>query len=538
MDAGGSGNLPHFQAGSGRSVWKVPDGQTGKTEGLPGGCPEIRSRVHKTLCSNAMLPNVGCFHTMEYDNGPNRACCYAVPACGERTVEEAANKAHRRLSAFPTKVFIGIVGAVCLGLAASAAYDFVRLNGLRTEYLRKTASDLAAAVDAQVRGPDRSNPSVWQGLFAESVKTRGQSVAFMAILDESGQILASEGDRFATLFEAGPGFARSQGTGIYIYDASLSFPRGGPGRGRGMGPGGVQGMGPGMGQGMARRSVPARLRVGVYSSSADFIRWQAILHLVMNGVAIITLLALARYFLRTLKRFLQLKASEESARHLTALGSMAATLAHEIRNPLGAMKGLTQLAQEDLPGDHKTQSLMSTVVHEAERLEQLVTDLLSFARPRDPQISQFDIVRTLSNVKTVLQPKLDAARIKLDIESSLEELILHSDESGLRQILLNVLLNAMDATQPEGAITVRVRHDEKADTLIVEVDDSGPGFGDRDPEDLFQPFATTKTKGTGLGLPISRRIAERLGGSMQLAGRPEGGARCTFRLPLHAPATA
>jgi len=458
-------------------------------------------------------------------------------------VEEVADKAHRRLSAFPTKIFIGIVGAVCLGLAASAAYDFVRLNGLRTEYLRNTASDLATAVDAQVRGPDRSNPSVWQGLFAESVKTRGQSVAFMAVLDESGQIFASEGDRFATLFEAGPGFARSQGTGIYIYEVSLTFPRMGQGRGRGpgMGPGGGQGMGPGggqgMGPGMTRRSMPARLRVGVYSSSADFIRWQAILHLVMNGVAIVTLLALARYFLRTLNRFLQLKASEESARHLTALGSMAATLAHEIRNPLGAMKGLTQLAQEDLPGDHKTQSLMSTVVQEAERLEQLVTDLLSFARPRDPQISQFDILRALSNIKTVLQPKLDAAHIKLDTESSPEELLIQSDESGLRQILLNVLLNAMDATQPGGAITVRVRRDEKADALLIDVDDSGPGFGDRDPEELFQPFATTKIKGTGLGLPISRRIAERLGGSLQLVGRPEGGARCTLRLPLHAPAT-
>ena len=449
-------------------------------------------------------------------------------------MEEVADTAHRRLSAFPTKVFMGIVGAVCLGLAASAAYDFVRLSGLRTEYLRKTASDLAAAVDAQVRGPDRSNPSVWQGLFAESVKTRGQSVAFMAILDEAGQIMASEGDRFATLFEAGPGFARAQGTGIYIYDASMLFARGGPGRGRGMGMG--SGGGQGMGPGMMRRSVPARLRVGVYSSSADFIRWQAILHLVMNGVAIVTLLALARYFLRTLQRFLQLKASEESARHLTALGSMAATLAHEIRNPLGAMKGLTQLAQEDLPGDHRTQSLMRTVVREAERLEQLVTDLLSFARPRDPQISQFDIVRTISDVRTVLQPKLDEARIRLEMESSPEELILHSDESGFRQILLNVMLNAMDATGPGGAINVRVWHDEKADALIVEVDDSGPGLGDRDPEELFQPFATTKTKGTGLGLPISRQIAERLGGSLQLAGRPEGGARCTLRLPLHAPA--
>jgi signal transduction histidine kinase len=284
-----------------------------------------------------------------------------------------------------------------------------------------------------------------------------------------------------------------------------------------------------------RRSMPARLRVGVYSSSADFIRWQAILHLVMNGVAILTLLALARYFLRTLQRFLQLKASEESARHLTALGSMAATLAHEIRNPLGAMKGLTQLAQEDLPGDHKTQSLMSTVVREAERLEQLVTDLLNFARPRDPQLSEFDILRTLVEVKTVLQPKLEATRVTLEIERSTDGFAIHSDESGLRQIFLNVVLNAMDITPPEGVIWIRIRREERAGMLFVEVDDSGPGLGGRDPEELFQPFATTKTKGTGLGLPISRQIAERLGGSLKLADRPGGGARCTLSLPLQTP---
>jgi len=301
--------------------------------------------------------------------------------------------------------------------------------------------------------------------------------------------------------------------------------------GQGMGPG----MGMGRGQGMSHVMPLRRLRVGLYSSSADFIRWQAITHLAMNGIAILTLLALTRYFLRTLNRFLHLKAREESARHLTALGTMAATLAHEIRNPLGAMKGLTQLAQEDLPRDHKTQSLMSTVVREAERLEQLVTDLLTFARPRDPQINRFDFRALLSEVKTGLQPKLDASRINIEIEGGTVPLVIDSDENGLRQILLNILLNAMDVTPADGTIHVRIRHDLKGGILTTEVDDPGPGFGDRDAEELFQPFATDKTKGTGLGLPISRQIAERLGGTLTLAALGEGGTRCTLRLPLHPP---
>jgi nitrogen-specific signal transduction histidine kinase len=95
------------------------------------------------------------------------------------------------------------------------------------------------------------------------------------------------------------------------------------------------------------------------------------------------------YFARTLKQLLLLKSREESEQHLATLGEMSATLAHEIRNPLGAMRGLTQAVTEDLPEDHASQDLMQTVIQEAERLEQLVTDLLVFARPAKPRLSHF-----------------------------------------------------------------------------------------------------------------------------------------------------
>lgn len=442
----------------------------------------------------------------------------------------------QRLSSFPTGFFILMVVLVCVGLAASAAYDFLRLERLRAEYLNNIAAGIASDIEMQLRGPGRANFSEWQRLFAESIGSRGSVVAFMALLDESGQVAAEEGDRFAPAFNAAPGFVSTQGTRLLVYEKVVSFPRAGPGAGMGPGMGG--GMGPGLGAGMGpgkgRRPQSMRLRIGMYTSSADFIRWRAFSHLAINGVAILMLIALARYFLRTLRKFLQLKAREESARNLTALGAMAATLAHEIRNPLGAMKGLTQLAQEDLPGEHKTQSLMSTVVREAERLEQLVTDLLTFARPKDPQITRFDYAKLLQEVAGGLQPKLDAAGVTIRIAPGPETLVIDSDENGLRQILLNVLLNAVDVTPPGGAVQVRMQRDEKARNLVTEVDDAGPGLGGRDPEELFQPFTTTKVKGTGLGLSISRQIADRLGGTLVLSERPGGGARCTLNLPLKA----
>jgi two-component system sensor histidine kinase HydH len=433
-------------------------------------------------------------------------------------------KERSRFGAFPTSVFVIVVALVCLGLAVSAGYNYVRLSRLRAEYLHNSAAEIASALDLQARGPNRSNPSFWQSLFAQIAGARGSSLGFLALVDDSGNVLASDGDRFASVFSTPIGFVRCQATELYIYESVLATPR----MGMGTGMGGGAGMGPGMG----RRAIPRRLRIGMYSSAADFIWWQALFQLAMNGVAIIALLVLARYFLRTLLRFMRLKARDESDRHLAAIGGMAATLAHEIRNPLGAMKGLTQLAQEDLPKDHKTQSLMNTVVSEAERLEQLVTDLLTFARPRDPQISRFDFAHLLSDLKAALQPKLETVRVNLGIDANPPELIVYSDESGLRQVLLNVLLNAIDSTPADGRVTIRARRDDKTQMLIAEIEDSGSGLGGRDPEELFQPFATTKAKGTGLGLPISRQIVERLGGTMDLADRPDGGARCTITLPL------
>lgn len=432
-----------------------------------------------------------------------------------------------RFGTFSTKAFKIAVGLVCAGLAISAIYNYIQLNRLRLEYLRHHAVEIANTIDSQMRGPNRADPGNWQGLLMESIAGREDSVAILGLIDETGNVLAKavQRDDFSSALTGPTGSVKAQGTALFIYDSPLQM--------AGLG-GGAAGMGGGSGMvrgpGFGRRNLTRRLRVGLFSSEADFIFWQAAAQLVMNGIAIMALIGLAYYFLRTLSRFLQLKAKEVSERHLTALGSMAATLAHEIRNPLGAMKGLTQLAQEDLARDHTTQALLSTVVREAERLEQLVADLLAFAGPRDPQIGPFDLHKLIADLKFALQPKLDAARIQLDMESCAPDLMLSSDENGIRQVLLNVLLNAIDSTPSEGTIAIRTRIDAPNRLVIVEVDDSGPGLGGRDPEELFQPFTTTKAKGTGLGLSISRQIMERLGGRIELATRREGGARCTLAI--------
>ncbi len=275
------------------------------------------------------------------------------------------------------------------------------------------------------------------------------------------------------------------------------------------------------------------LRLGLNAAAADFIRTQAIVHVVVTCIAVLALVAVSYYLLLTLGRFVGLKAREESERHLRILGSMSATLAHEIRNPLGAMKGLTQLVQEELPETHRAQELLKTVVNEAERLEKLVSSLLDFARPRVSQLREFDFRQTVSEVHEMLRPRAAEQNTALSLDTGTQPILMCSDPDGIRQVLFNVLLNALDATPPGGAIAFRARADSRGGRLHIEVDDTGSGLPTVDPEELFQPFVTTKTQGTGLGLAVTRRIVENLGGKVALLNLPGKGARCMIELPLH-----
>ncbi|HYK88471.1 MAG TPA: ATP-binding protein [Acidobacteriota bacterium] len=413
----------------------------------------------------------------------------------------------------PTGAFLAAVSVVCLALAVSAGYSYITLSRLRAEYLLNRGHEIASAIEMETRGPGRrNNPLIWQELFDEFAQNYQDSIQFIALTDASRRILASRGGPPDAISTSEAGFSSFGGVEIFVLDLPLMQGR--------------QGMGPIMHQ-------PAgwRLRLGLKTSTADFIRRQAVAQIVIAAAAISTLAALAYFALHTLGRFLRLKAREESERHLRALGTMAATLAHEIRNPLGAMKGLTQLAQEDLSDDHRAQESLKTIVREAERLEKLVADLLMFARPPQPHLSRFDLLDLVSSVGNMLQPKFDSAGITFRIASGEKSLVIESDETGMRQVLLNIFLNAMEAAPPGSAVAVQVARKDGTRELTLEVDDSGDGLGIRDPEELFQPFATSKIQGTGLGLAISRQIMEKLGGTLKLENRPQGGARCSLRLP-------
>jgi signal transduction histidine kinase len=175
---------------------------------------------------------------------------------------------------------------------------------------------------------------------------------------------------------------------------------------------------------------------------------------------------------------------------------------------------------------------MGTVVKEAQRLGQLITDLLTFARPSDGRLTDFDLADLMQEVIDFLTPQANEAGVALQIEDRLEPTEVHSDRDGLKQVLLNVILNAVEATPDQGKVHVSIDRNGKGRQAKVEIRDDGPGPGNTDPEELSRPFKITKLKGNGLGLAVSRRIVDRLDGTIRLNDAPKGGTLCTLRIPI------
>ncbi len=423
-------------------------------------------------------------------------------------------------SQFPRKIFIFVVGTVCLGLGLSALLTYSTLGSLKQEFLENRGRDIVSLVERQVRGPGRRfNRDVWQQTLDETLQSDQASIVFLVLKDSQGRIVASAGEA--------PGDSEASGA-IVVFSGTLTTPRGPRWESDQGGPGQGQRQAQGQSQGTAQ-GAPAQLDVGLRPGGTEFITRQAYVQLAVAGAAILVLAGLASYLLRTVDRYLALRTVEASQRQLAQLGQMAATLAHEIRNPLGAMKGLTQLVQEGLDDQDQNRELTQTVVSEAERLETLVNDLLTFARPRPLESTIVDLSAMVSDVCRFLSVRARESDVSLKQENRGTRFNVSADSDGIRQVLLNVIDNAI-AAAPSGTPVEVVLSDHPGEVRL-EVLDQGPGLGSITPEELFQPFRTTKTKGSGLGLAISRQIVEAIGGKIVLANRPDGGAVCRVSLP-------
>ncbi len=435
-------------------------------------------------------------------------------------------------NSFPIRVFLVIIICVCVWLAASSVIGFMMLSRMRDKHLENLGHEILQAnmlygknrVKFDLKNIEKEglnyyplvNLSIFQEALEETYNEYKEKVIFLLISDDSGEALASAGKDIPKSNSLKPGITNIGGATFYLFESKIRPP-------------------PFVAKGIMRNPFDEALyfRAGINPSYADLIMNHAYLHVLTQGIAIIILLVLSFYLRRVLRRFLKLKVREESERSLTTLGRMAATLAHEIRNPLGAMKGLTQVVQEEIPEDHHTQKLMQTVVNESIRLELLVNNLLEFSKPKKFEINTFDLNELIVDVRSMLFEKLNKTGVGIEIVTGNGAFMINSNQDGLRQVLLNVMINAIESSSLDKIVEVAAKLDKKTKEAIIEVKDNGSGLSNQNVNDLFEPFVTNKIKGTGLGLPISRQIIDQLKGKIALSNRPEGGVQCFIRIPTN-----
>ena len=218
------------------------------------------------------------------------------------------------------------------------------------------------------------------------------------------------------------------------------------------------------------------------------------------------------------------------AERLSVLGQVAAGLAHEIRNPLAGLKGALEIIASRVPSNSPEAEFAAIAARDAARLDGLVTDFLTYARPRDPEVQDVDLRTVLEHVMTVIKPEADRAGVRLVVEPFNSPISVRVDREQMAQVFLNVMLNAVQASR-NGA-TVQIREQAVAGWAAVEVSDQGSGIPAQHLARIFDPFFTTRQRGTGLGLAISQRIILAHGGTIEVANSSPSGTTFRVRLPL------
>ena len=447
----------------------------------------------------------------------------------------------------PIRSLLVVVLLLSLGLVAVTLLNYRTAVRVAEETLRNQGVSIGLELAAEARARGAWEGPALQLLLAEQ---RRREVAFLAIVDRDGTILAHTNARlvgtqledaaFVNVRQTGQltGEMVTLGTGEEVYSLTMPFhvPSGGPGT--------VSGAG------QPRFRI---LRLALHIAPARQIVHHALIQVLLVGVMVLVLLGLSAWQIRTLRRYLTLQ--EEAARQerLAALGGMAAVLAHEIRNPLGAIKGLAQFLGEKRASDATQTEMTQTIAAEASRLERLVNDLLTYARPRPPERQPTDLSAALSEVMALARAAADQAgvKVRMDATDILPRVI--ADPEQIKQLFGNLVLNAIQAMPNGGtlAITTGTRipssGDESAPNVgrrliqtgqwvEISVEDTGAGIPAADLPRIFEPFYTTRTKGTGLGLAICRQIVEAHGGAIRVSRTGPEGTAIEVTLPQGVPA--
>jgi two-component system sensor histidine kinase PilS (NtrC family) len=224
----------------------------------------------------------------------------------------------------------------------------------------------------------------------------------------------------------------------------------------------------------------------------------------------------------------EMESRMRQADRLATLGRMAANIAHEIRNPLASLTGAIEVLTSPLTADDARERLSQIVATESERLNHIIKNFLEYARPAPLSITAFDVAAAAEEVLLLLEHRAGPGSLKV-VRAFPPSVVWPVDAQQFRQVLWNLCLNAVEA-MPEGG-ELRVNADVRGDRLEVSVSDNGEGIAATDLSHVFEPFFSTKSEGTGLGLALVHRVVQEHGGEIDVQSTPGLGTTFTLTLP-------
>ena len=237
------------------------------------------------------------------------------------------------------------------------------------------------------------------------------------------------------------------------------------------------------------------------------------------------------FIFRDLVEVRRLQQEVERTKRLASLGSLAAGVAHEIRNPLSSVKGFATYFREKLKDSPQDRDTATTMIQEVERLDRVIGQLLEFARPSTLKIKPVRVTDLIRHSLKLIEgdARTKGVEVKTDIPANLPQALMDADR--MNQVLLNLYLNAIQAMDGGGVLQVTVSRDDSRKLTTITVSDNGRGIEAEDQERIFDPYFTTKSDGTGLGLAIVHKILDAHGGSIKVRSQKGAGTTVTMTLP-------
>jgi signal transduction histidine kinase len=235
--------------------------------------------------------------------------------------------------------------------------------------------------------------------------------------------------------------------------------------------------------------------------------------------------------LRARQRAEEMRLQLERSHKLSLVGQIAAGMAHEIKNPLASIKGAVEIVGDENIAPAEREEFRGIIFKEIKRVNNSLTDFLEFARPSETKFAQVNLAEIVN--ASLKQVQAQAAKRGITVSGRVVERVpVRADQEKLHQVLLNLLINAIEASGEDGEVRVVLDLEKSAGNARVLIEDEGSGIEKSSINKIFEPFFTTKSSGTGLGLAIARNIIELHGGKLDISNRTEGGVCARLLLPL------